>query len=575
MASPCQHCGSTDGPDHLCGGSQLALIGQVLDGRYQIEDVLGQGGMGMVFRATQTSVQRPVAVKTLNPSLAAAPQFFERFRREAEVASRLRHPNVITIYDFGRAQDGTCYYVMELLEGESLRELVKRDGPMSLRRAVDVIEQACRGLAHAHEQAAVHRDIKPHNIMVQQLDGRDFVKVLDFGLVKALEVEEEQQLTTTGQVLGTPQYMPPEQAGGDHVDHRSDLYSMGGVFYYCLTGTSPYGANSVRKALTAALTQPVPTVASKRQGAPVPQALEEFFQIALAPEKEDRFQSAEEFVDAMLEAVAPLSAQQLDALPTNSSPEAAGGGSRSKPGQRSGSRSRSSASAVRKPGSGARSGTPSSGARSGQPSAVRNAAPGSRQPSVAGGSVSRAGATSPGMRPRTNPSRAAPPPEEVPFKWSVKKISIAVASLVLFATAGAVIALRPSKPAPAPATPVSAKPQPAAPRPATPRPADNGALLVRIRSSPAGASVFDGDVQIGTTPLDRQLPRSQVHELTFRMAQYEEHKLKLDFTGVVSDSQDVSVTMTPLKAAAVEPARPTRAAKPSRETRDDSVPIFE
>ncbi|WP_051256598.1 serine/threonine protein kinase [Cystobacter fuscus] len=577
MASPCQHCGSTDGPDHLCGGSQMALIGQVLDGRYQIEDVLGQGGMGMVFRATQTSVQRPVAVKTLNPSLAAAPQFFERFRREAEVASRLRHPNVITIYDFGRAQDGTCYYVMELLEGESLRELVKRDGPMSLRRAVDIIEQACRGLAHAHEQAAVHRDIKPHNIMVQQLDGRDFVKVLDFGLVKALEIEEEQQLTTTGQVLGTPQYMPPEQAGGDHVDHRSDLYSMGGVLYYCLTGTSPYGANSVRKALTAALTQPVPTVASKRQGAPVPPALEEFFQIALAPEKEDRYQSAEEFIEAMMEAVAPLSAQQLDALPTNSSPEAAGGGSRSKAGQRSGSRSRSSASAVRpKPGSGARSGTPASGSRAGQPSAVRNAAPGSRQPSIVGGGVSRVGATSPGMRPRTNAPRAAPPPapEEVPFKWSVKKISIAVASLVLFATAGAVVALRP-KPAPAAADPVAVKSQPAAPRAAAPRPADNGMLLVHIRSTPVGASVFDGDVQIGTTPLDRQLPRGQVRELTFRMAQYEERKLKLDFTGVVSDSQDVSVTMTPVKAAAVEPARPTRAARSGKETRDDSVPIFE
>ncbi|OJH39049.1 protein kinase [Cystobacter ferrugineus] len=530
--------------------------------------------MGMVFRATQTSVQRPVAVKTLNPSLAAAPQFFERFRREAEVASRLRHPNVITIYDFGRSQDGTCYYVMELLEGESLRELVKRDGPMSLRRAVDVIEQACRGLAHAHEQAAVHRDIKPHNIMVQQLDGRDFVKVLDFGLVKALEVEEEQQLTTTGQVLGTPQYMPPEQAGGDHVDHRSDLYSMAGVLYYCLTGTSPYGANSVRKALTAALTQPVPTVASKRQGAPVPQALEEFFQIALAAEKEDRFQSAEEFIDAMLEAVAPLSAQQLDELPTNSSPEAAGGGSKSKASQRSGSRSRSSASAVRpRTGSGARSGTPP-GTRGGQPSAVRSAAPGSRQPSTVGGGGSRVGATSPGMRPRTNAPRAAPAPEEVPFKWSVKKISIAVASLVLFATAGAVVALRPSS-KPAPAAPVAGKSQPATPRAAAPRPADNGLLLVHIRSTPAGASVFDGDVQIGTTPLDRQLPRGQVRELTFRMAQHEESKLKLDFTGVVSDSQDVSVTMTPLKAAAAEPARPTRAARPSKETRDDSVPIFE
>ncbi|MFP2932550.1 serine/threonine protein kinase, partial [Pyxidicoccus sp. 3LG] len=316
MAAPCPHCGSTDGVDHLCSGQSLQLLGQVLDGRYKIESVLGQGGMGMVFRATQTSVQRPVAVKTLNPSLAAAPQFFERFRREAEIASRLRHPNVITIFDFGRAPDGTCYFVMELLQGESLKEMVKREGPMSLRRAVSLIEQATQGLAHAHAEGCVHRDLKPHNIMVQQLSGKDFVKVLDFGLVKAMEAEEEEQLTSTGQVLGTPQYMPPEQAGGEAVDPRSDLYSMAGVLYFCLTGSSPYGANTVRKALTASLTQPVPAVNSKRQGAPVPTALDAFFKKALSPEKEDRYQNAQEFTDAMLDTIADLSPAELDAMPS-------------------------------------------------------------------------------------------------------------------------------------------------------------------------------------------------------------------------------------------------------------------
>ncbi|MFP2897659.1 serine/threonine protein kinase, partial [Corallococcus sp. 4LFB] len=333
MAAPCPHCGSTEGQDHLCAAQSLQLLGQVLDGRYKIESVLGQGGMGMVFRATQTSVQRPVAVKTLNPSLAAAPQFFERFRREAEIASRLRHPNVITIFDFGRAADGTCYYVMELLKGESLKELVKREGPMTLRRAVNLLEQATLGLAHAHEEGCVHRDLKPHNIMVQALDGKDFVKVLDFGLVKALEQDEEEQLTSTGQVLGTPQYMPPEQAGGESVDQRSDLYSMAGVLYFCLTGSSPYGANTVRKALTASLTQPVPPVNSKRQGAPVPPELDAFFTKALAPEKEDRYQNAQEFIDALLDAVEGLSADELDAHPTGGTAGTERGtGSRSRPG---------------------------------------------------------------------------------------------------------------------------------------------------------------------------------------------------------------------------------------------------
>ncbi|WP_233261249.1 serine/threonine-protein kinase [Vitiosangium sp. GDMCC 1.1324] len=559
----------------------MALIGQVLDGRYKIEDVLGQGGMGMVFRATQTSVQRPVAVKTLNPSLAAAPQFFERFRREAEIASRLRHPNVITIYDFGRAQDGTCYYVMELLEGESLREQVKRDGPMSLRRAVDIIEQACRGLAHAHEQGAVHRDIKPHNIMVQQLDGRDFVKVLDFGLVKALEQEEEMQLTSTGQVLGTPQYMPPEQAGGESVDHRSDLYSMGGVLYYCLTGTSPYGANTVRKALTAALTQPPPTVASKRQGAPAPQALEDFFQKALAREKEDRFQSAQEFVDAMLDAVADLSPEELDALPTNSAPDAGGG---SKPSQRSVSKpGRSSPSAAR---SRAPSPTPRVGGS--QPSAVRagsqpSVARGGAQPSVARGAQPASRGSQPSSVAARGGNGGASPvrqrthsigEETQGIGMSGVKIALVAVPLALIAAGGAFVVLRPSAP-PAEPPPVAEVKKDPAPVQKPAAPAADSMLLVQIRSAPPGAAVFDGDVQIGTTPFDRQLRRNEIHELTFRLSEHQDLKRKLDFNGVLADSQEVSVTLEPAKTAPAEPSsRPSRAAKQGKD-KDDSVPIFE
>ena len=567
----------------------MALIGQLLDGRYKIEDVLGQGGMGMVFRATQTSVHRPVAVKTLNPSLAAAPQFFERFRREAEIASRLHHPNVITIYDFGRAQDGTCYYVMELLEGESLRELVKRDGPMTLRRAVDVIEQACRGLAHAHEQGAVHRDIKPHNIMVQQLDGRDFVKVLDFGLVKALEQDEEEQLTSTGQVLGTPQYMPPEQAGGEGVDHRSDLYSMGGVFYYCLTGTSPYGANSVRKALTAALTQPPPTVAAKRQGAPVPKALEDFFQKALAREKEDRYQGAQEFIDAMMDAVADLSAEQLDAVPTGSFVEPAAG---SKPGQRSVSRpgrsSPSSAARSNKPASGvmARGGSQPSAARAGgsQPSAARPASARGSQPSVAGAARGGSGSAS-GVRQRTpRPEATSPAPHhtqslsEDTQRGSVgKKLAFVAVPLLLIGAGGAFVALRPSAPPPpAPVIEVKKEPVAAVQKP-TASTVDNE-ILVQLRSTPSGATIFIDDVQIGTTPTERRLSRAQVHELTFQLSEHQEVKRKLNFSGVVADSQEVSVTLEPVKSAATEPSRRPSRPQPrekEKEKEKDDISAFE
>jgi serine/threonine-protein kinase len=559
MASPCPHCGSTDGPDHLCAGASLALIGTVLDGRYKIESVLGQGGMGMVFRATQTSVHRPVAVKTLNPALAAAPTFFERFRREAEVASRLRHPNIITIYDFGRAQDNTCYFVMELLEGESLKEMVKRDGPMSLRRAVNLMEQSARGLAHAHAEHCVHRDLKPHNIMVQQLDGKDFVKVLDFGLVKAMEQEDEEQLTSTGQVLGTPQYMPPEQAGGELVDQRSDLYSLTGVFFFCLTGTSPYGANTVRKALTAALTQTVPAVNSKRQGAPVPAAIDAFMQKGLAREKEDRFQSAEEFIEAMLDAVAELSPEQLDARPSGGAPGREGG---------SGSRP-SAVSGARKGASSARSSKVISGppARGATPSnvVVKGASPRSRSsiPSV-----------------QRTPAPAAPPPPEPPAGMSTgKKAALVGVPLLLLLAGGAVVAR--SLGGSAPVVPEQprvievpreqpAKPPSESPRQDTP-PAVSPTVMVKLQSTPEGASVFtDEGVQIGTTPTSLALPRDKKHKLKFQLPGYQDAERPLDLSVSADSSLTLNIALTPVRTASPGKSRP-----PKQGNDKPSISIFE
>ena len=528
----------------------MSLLGTVLDGRYKIESVLGQGGMGMVFRATQTSVHRPVAVKTLNPALAAAPTFFERFRREAEVASRLRHPNIITIYDFGRAQDNTCYFVMELLEGESLKEIVKREGPMSLRRAVGLMEQSARGLAHAHAENAVHRDLKPHNIMVQQLDGKDFVKVLDFGLVKAMEQEEEEQLTSTGQVLGTPQYMPPEQAGGEVVDQRSDLYSLTGVLFYCLTGTSPYGANTVRKALTAALTQTVPPINSKRQGAPVPPSLDAFMQKGLAREKEDRFQSAEEFIEAMLDAVADLSPEQLDARPSGG---AAGNerGTGSKP-----------------------SGV--SGARKGSASSVRPSKPSGNSPARGSASnviVAKGGSGSaPSTRSRPSAALprvpAAPPPAEPPAGMSAGKKALLVGvPLLLIVAGGAVLALKPSvQAAPPPAQPRVVEVAPEQPtRPPTEAakqdtpPAASPTVMVKLNSTPEGAGIFnDEGVQIGTTPTSLALPRDRKHKLKLQLPGYQDAERPLDLSVVADSSLTLNVPLTPVRAPSTSKPRPSK-----------------
>ncbi|MFY2557916.1 serine/threonine protein kinase [Corallococcus terminator] len=505
--------------------------------------------MGMVFRATQTSVQRPVAVKTLNPSLAAAPQFFERFRREAEIASRLRHPNVITIFDFGRAPDGTCYYVMELLQGESLKEVVKREGPMSLRRATSLIEQATQGLAHAHQEGCVHRDLKPHNIMVMDLSGRDFVKVLDFGLVKALEAEEEEQLTSTGQVLGTPQYMPPEQAGGEAVDQRSDLYSMAGVLYFCLTGSSPFGANTVRKALTASLTQQVPAVNTKRQGAPVPAALDAFFRKALSPEKEDRHQTAQEFMDAMMDSVADVSAEQFDAMPS-------GGASSGVSDRGSGSRASSRAG---RPGAGSGSGVRSSrvGASPGRGSTPSNVVIARSQAGAPGGSGS-----SP-SRVRPPPGRAAPtpppPPPEPEGMSTGKKIAFVAVPLVLLGIGAAVVLGGGQGGSKQPATQVVEVPRdrPANPTP-TPTEAAPQELRVKFNSTPSGAAIYEGDEQIGTTPIELMLPRDKSHQLSFRLANHKAEERSLNFSRVAGNSQTVDVTLEPIRVAGPPKPKPPR-----------------
>ncbi|RKH12467.1 serine/threonine protein kinase [Corallococcus sp. CA053C] len=584
MAAPCPHCGSTEGQDHLCAAQSLQLLGQVLDGRYKIESVLGQGGMGMVFRATQTSVQRPVAVKTLNPSLAAAPQFFERFRREAEIASRLRHPNVITIFDFGRAADGTCYYVMELLKGESLKELVKREGPMTLRRAVNIMEQATLGLAHAHEEGCVHRDLKPHNIMVQALDGKDFVKVLDFGLVKALEQDEEEQLTSTGQVLGTPQYMPPEQAGGESVDQRSDLYSMAGVLYFCLTGSSPYGANTVRKALTASLTQPVPPVNSKRQGAPVPPELDAFFAKALSAEKEDRYQNAQEFIDALLDSVQDLSPEELDARPTGGVASAErGSGSRSRPGV-GGSGSRAGSGS--KVGSGSRAGRapgPGTGASARSGSRVGMAPPRGTTPAGA----PRASSTgspplSPANRARASAARAEPVAPPPPPGMSVgKKVALIAVPLVLIGAGVAVVMSRgggETPPAPvvmtAPKTPVASPPSQVREDPpdAPPQAALPQDVTVDLTSTPSGAAIFDGTEQIGTTPTKLVLPRSKVTVLRFRLSGHQDEERTLNYSRLAdTTAQRVEVRLDPVRTG---PSRPSKPSKPSNGS-DPGIGVFE
>jgi serine/threonine protein kinase len=211
-------------------------------GRYEILDKLGEGAMGVVYRARDQSLGRVVALKMLSAELSGEEELLQRFQREAEAVGRLSHPNIVTVYDVGDAE-GQLYMAMELLEGDDLRSIIERRAPIPLPDRVRILQKICEGVAYAHSRGVVHRDIKPANILVT-LDGR--VKLLDFGLAR---VATRSTITRQGVILGTPDYMAPEQAMGKVTDRRSDAFSAGAVFYEFLTGTKPFRSKTLHGVL--------------------------------------------------------------------------------------------------------------------------------------------------------------------------------------------------------------------------------------------------------------------------------------------------------------------------------------
>jgi eukaryotic-like serine/threonine-protein kinase len=269
------------------------LIGTLFDGRYQVVRKLGAGGMANVYLAEDQELGRRVAIKILNDRHANDDQFVERFRREAKNAAALSHPNIVSIYDRGEAE-GTYYIAMEYLDGRSLKELIVSRGEAPVGVAVDYARQILSALRFAHRHGIVHRDIKPHNVLVDT-DGR--VKVTDFGIARA----GTSQMTEAGSIVGTAQYLSPEQAKGADVDQRSDLYSLGVVLYELLTGTVPFNGDTPVEIAMKHLSA-VPEPPSKRRR-DIPRNLDLVVTRALAKDPPDRYQSAEE-MDADLERVA-------------------------------------------------------------------------------------------------------------------------------------------------------------------------------------------------------------------------------------------------------------------------------
>lgn len=287
------------------GGDEGALdaedlegfVGQIVEGKYRVDALIGRGGMGAVFRAENLRIGKAVALKVLHRGYAAGSESERRFLREARVAGSLGHPNIVEVFDLGHTADGKPFQVMELLEGQTLGARIRHEGPLPEREALDTAEQVLSALEAAHDRGVVHRDLKPDNVFLAERGDQTIAKLLDFGVSKSLG-EHTLSLTITGVVVGTPYYLAPEQARGERdVDHRVDLWAMGVSLYEALTGVLPFNAKSYEQLLTKILsTRPAPPSLFQPRLTPEVEAV---ILRALSPDRSARFTSASEMLSAL------------------------------------------------------------------------------------------------------------------------------------------------------------------------------------------------------------------------------------------------------------------------------------
>lgn len=277
------------------------LLGMVVEGRYKIQSVIGQGSAGTVYKAVQELIGREVAIKVLHDYLVSDDEFIKRFRQEAKASSRLSHPNIITIYDFGVIPEGDRPYIaMDLLIGTPLSDLLAQVERISLDEAIPIFVQVCSALGEAHRQGVVHRDVKPENIVLVERSGQNlFPIVVDFGIARIVEESDAAKITRTGTVCGSPTYMSPEQCTSSKVDHRSDIYSLAVVIYETLTGDVPFHSDELVRVMAMHLSDPPKPLNQVKPGLIFPDALEECVYRALAKNPDQRYQSMEEFAEAL------------------------------------------------------------------------------------------------------------------------------------------------------------------------------------------------------------------------------------------------------------------------------------
>jgi serine/threonine protein kinase len=318
----CPFCGAVA----TVGAAADPYLGKMVAGKFKIEKLLGQGGMGKVYLALNVALDQKVVLKVLLPEYGQDPDTVKRFQHEGRAASRLRHPNVIQVMDFGAMEDGTLYMAMEFLPGKDLAHLIQNEFPLGDRRIARIASQILAALTEAHAQNIIHRDLKPENVMIEQRRGDpDFVKVLDFGIAKITDAKTK--LTAAGLVCGTPEYMSPEQAKGADLDPRSDLYSVGVIIYQMVTGLLPFESDTPVGFLMKHLTEPPMPPSQRQPEVEVPAELEAFIMKALSKNADDRFASAEEMRDALLAAVpdaasAPVRTASGASIPRPATPAA-------------------------------------------------------------------------------------------------------------------------------------------------------------------------------------------------------------------------------------------------------------
>ena len=328
----CPKCGA-EYPDTttLCPSDGIALektddslLGQILAGKYRIDERLSEGGMGTVYKGTHVLMDKTVAVKVLRPSLAADEKIVARFSREARAASKISHPHALSVTDFGEDENGTVFLVMEYVDGRTLKDIIRQEGPMPLTRVVEIIKQVGSALDAAHAQGVVHRDLKSDNIMLLNTMNADYAQVLDFGIAKIKERDGEYDpgLTAPDLVIGTPQYMSPEQCSqAPDIDARTDIYSLGVIIYEMLVGHVPFTGVSPTEIMVKQMQQPAPSILNERSD--VPPAVAQVVARALEKLPHDRYALAGELIDdltiaAGMEPVAARPNSKPLAVPTGS-----------------------------------------------------------------------------------------------------------------------------------------------------------------------------------------------------------------------------------------------------------------